>query len=128
VKFVIIFIVFFLNTYAIDILVSSKNIKYKEYLNYENLVVTSTSKKVRCTMFNKEELLNNKYEAKRYIIKGKAICNKDVKISQNSQISYDFGNIVIQRNGIVIGETKKYIKVKNNDGSIDKIFKNGQLR
>ena len=72
--------------------------------------------------------MQNTYEAKHYIVKNKVICNKDVKISVNNKIRYDFGNIVIERNGEVVGETKRFIKVKNNDGSIDKIYKNGQLR
>jgi len=116
------------NLFAANILVSNVNIKYKQHLNYDNLSIQTTNKKIRCTMFDMNKLLSNTYEARHYIIKNKPICNKDVKISFVKKIRYDFGNIVIQRDGEVIGETKKFIKVKNNDGTIYKIYKNGQSR
>lgn len=107
-------------------LVSSKDIKYKQILEYGDLKKVYIDKKVRCTTFDKTKLLENTYRAKRYIIKGKPICNKDVEIAKRDKISFDFGNIVIERDGKVIGETKQYIKVKNTDGSVDRIYKNGQ--
>ena len=125
----ILFLLFIsLNLLGNKILVSNINIKYKEHLNYDNLTIITTNKKVRCKIFDINKLNQNTYEAKHYIIKNRPICEKDVKISANKKIRYDFGNIVIERNGEVIGETKKFIKIKNNDGSIDKIYKNGQVR
>jgi len=128
VKFLLVFVFTVLNLNAIEILVSNVNIKYKEHLNYDNLFLSNTHKKVRCTIFDKENLKKNTYEAKHYIMKNKPICNKDVKVSINNKIRYDFGNIVIERSGEVIVETKNYIKVKNNDGTVDKIYKNGQYK
>ena len=128
-KILLVLLIFvFNNINADEILISNVNIKYKEHLNYDNLSITNTDKRVRCIMFNKNNLNQNTYEAKHYILKNRPICAKDVKISTNNKIRYDFGNIIIERNGEVVGETKKFIKIKNNDGSIDKIYKNGQVR
>jgi hypothetical protein len=109
-------------------LVSIKDIKYKQLLEYGDLQKKYLDKTIRCTMFDKNKLLENEYRAKRYILKGKPICNKDVEIAKRDKIKFDFGNIVIERDGKVIGETKQYIKVKNPDGSVDRIYKNGQNR
>lgn len=110
------------------VLVSVKDIKYKQLIDYGDLRKTYIDKKIRCTMFDKNKLLDTQYRAKRYILKGKPICNKDVEIATRDKIKFDFGNIEIERDGKVIGETKQYIKVKNSDGSVDKIYKNGQNR
>jgi flagella basal body P-ring formation protein FlgA len=107
-------------------LVSVKDIKYKQLLDYGDLKKTYIDKKIRCQIFDKNELLDKEYRAKRYILKGTAICYKDVEVAKRDKIKFDFGNIVIERDGKVIGETKQYIKVKNSDGSVDRIYKNGQ--
>lgn len=127
-KFILLILSFNIFINATDILVSNEDIKYHTILDYDNLKIISTNKRVRCNMFNKNNLIKTTYRAKHYILKGKPICNKDVQIVKNHKIRYDFGNIVIERSGKVIGENKKYIRIKNNDGSIDKIYKNGQTR
>jgi hypothetical protein len=109
-----------------EILVSPVDIKYKEHLNYDNLFKIQTNKKIRCMPFDRNLLLKNEYEAKRYILKGKSICEKDVRITVKNKIRYDFGNMVIERSGKVIGENQKYIKIKDSNGKTYKIYKNGQ--
>jgi hypothetical protein len=114
--------------FATQILVSDINLKYHEILDYANLSLSSTNKKIRCEKFNQNHLLHGTYQTKHYIYKGKAICAKDVQKVKKHKIRYDFGNIVIEKSGKVIGENKNYIKIKNIDGTIDKIYKNGQLK
>ena len=114
--------------FADVILVSVKDIKYKQVLDYGDLKKVYSNKRIRCTTFDKNKLLEQSYRAKRYILKGKPICEKDVEIAKVHKIKFDFGNIEIERTGEVVGETKHYIKVKNPDGTIDKIYKNGQNR
>ena len=106
-------------------LVSSKDIKYKEYLTFEDLQDININKKIYCTKFDKLKLLEEEYIAKRHIIKNTPICTKDVEVAPNHRIKFDFGNIVIERSGEFMGETDKYIKVKTQDGTIEKIDKNG---
>ncbi|MDD2697812.1 MAG: hypothetical protein PHF17_03320 [Arcobacteraceae bacterium] len=117
----------FLATYLFgeSALVSPKDIKYKEYLNFDELQDINSDKRTYCTKFDKLKLLEDEYIAKRHIIKNTPICTKDVEVAPNYKIKFDFGNIVIERSGEFIGETDKYIKVKTQDGTIEKIDKNG---
>ena len=125
-KFVLIYILIIINLNASLILVSNKDIQYKEVINNDNLQYLSSNKNTRCNLFDIELLKKDKYQAKHFIFKNKPICNKDVQKIVINKIQYDFGNILIQRDGKVIGENKKYIKIKNYDGKIEKIYKNGQ--
>ena len=121
----ILFLVFF-NLYSSEILISKRNINYKDVINSEYLELVNISNDIRCTTFDKNLLKKHKYQAKRYIYKGKAICYKDLQKVQINKIKYDFGNIEIQRDGKVVGENKDYVKIKNYDGTVIKIYKNGQ--
>lgn len=120
------FLLFGISLYGDTALVSLKDIKYKEYLNYENLQEVVINKKIRCEIFNKEKLFEDKYIATRYIIKNTPICTKDVEIAPNHRVKFDFGNIEIEKEGEFLGETKEYIRIKKPDGTIEKIEKNGQ--
>ena len=127
-KHILIFIILFVSLNSKEILISNKDIKYHEILDYKNLMYVNSDKKVLCKAFNKEILLNTNYRAKRYIIKGHPICQKNVQIYIKNKIRYDFGNIVIEKDGKIIGETSNYVKIKNLDGTVDKIYKNGQVK
>ena len=124
-KFIIIICFFILNASASKVLVSKININYKSIISQNDLYYKEISKDVRCTTFNKELLNKVKYQASRYIIKGTPICYKDVNKFILNQVRFDFGNIEINRNGKIIGENKNYVKIKNYDGKIIKIYKNG---
>jgi hypothetical protein len=126
VKSLLILFVLIINSYATSVLVSKVNINYKSILDKDNLYVKDINKNIRCTSFDKNLLDNHSYQAKRYIIKGTPICYKDVQKTVINKVKFDFGNIEIQRTGKIIGENKDYIKIKDNDGKIIKIYKNGQ--
>ena len=125
-KFLFIVVLFLLNLNAIEILVSDKNINYHQLIDGKNLKHVTISKDIRCTTFDKNLLKKAKYQARRFIYKGRAICYKDVQKIIINSVRANFGNIEIQRNGNVISENKNYIKIKNYDGKIIKIYKNGQ--
>ena len=114
-----------LSLFGESIMVSNKDIKYKEYLNYENLYETQTDKKVLCKKFDEEQLLYQKYYGSRYIVKNTPICDKDLEIAKDHKIRFDFGTIEIERDGEFLGETDKYIRVKKPDGTVEKIDKGG---
>ena len=125
-KFILIYIIIIINLNASLILVSSKDIQYKELINSDNLKYLSSNINLRCNLFDRTLLNKDKYQAKHFIFKNKPICTKDLQKVVINKIQYDFGNIIIQRDGKVIGENKNYIKIKNYDGTIVKIYKNGQ--
>jgi hypothetical protein len=126
VKFFSLCILLIVHLQADLILVSNKNINYKEIINKDNLELISSEDKSNCLMFNTEKLNKKQYQAKRFIFKNKAICEKDLEVTVINKIQYDFGNIIIQRNAKVIGENKDYIRIKNVNGKVQRINKNGQ--
>jgi hypothetical protein len=114
-----------LNLFGDIALVSVKDLQYKEVVDFANLQEVNFDKKIYCKKFDKLKLLEDEYIAKRFITKNSPICDKDLLLAPNHRIKFDFGNIVIEKNGEFMGETDKYIKVKNQDGTIEKIDKNG---
>jgi hypothetical protein len=108
--------------------ITNKDIKYKELLKYEFFTKAPFDGNIRCIPFNIDLLKSQSYQATHYIFKGKPICTKDVKLTSQDKVFYDFGNIYIEKNAKIIGETNKYVKIKNTNGSVDKIYKNGQLK
>jgi len=114
-----------LNLFGDVVLVSIKDLKYKEYINMDDLQEITINKDIHCKKFDKLKLLEEEYVVKRFIVKNTPICDKDVEIAPNHKIKFDFGNIEIEKSGEFIGETDKYIKVKTPTGIIEKIDKNG---
>ena len=125
-KIIFIIFIFLINLNSTEILVSKKNINYKQLIDINNLELLNISNDIRCTTFDKNLLKSNKYQAKRFIYKGRSICYKDVQKVVINKVKADFGNIEIQRNGKIISENNDYVKIKNYDGKIIKIYKNGQ--
>jgi hypothetical protein len=73
-----------------------------------------------------KKLKKNKYFAKHYISKNKPICAKDVYIPLQNKVNVRFGNLEIEKEAELIRETKSYIKIKNVDGTIEKIYIDGR--
>ena len=137
-KIFLIFVIFIVNLFAQGISVvpiSSKSINYKEQLfsNYYKLVQINDRNiqkyKIKCKNYpDLIELKLNKYRAKHYINKNKPICKKDIYIPVSKKIKFNFGLLEIERDGVIIKETDTYIKIKNLNGKIEKIYKNGHKR
>ena len=110
--------------------IAIKNINYKQKIfkeHYKLVRYNDLNKKkynIRCKEYLKiEELQSNKYRAKHYIRKDKAICKRDLFVSSSNKIKFNFGFLEIEKDGEVIKETSKYIRIKNADGTIEKIYK-----
>ncbi|MEA3513102.1 MAG: hypothetical protein U9R37_05825 [Campylobacterota bacterium] len=122
--------------FTIQIIVYGKNIQVvpvsNKIINYKNKIYSSD---VRLIQINKKyfckeyldikTLKENKYLAKHYIAKDKPLCKKSVYVPKSKKVKFKFGNLEIERDGEVIKETDNYIKIKNLDGTIDKIYKDG---
>lgn len=106
-------------------LVSTKSIQFKQQLDYGDLKLQYFENKIHCKMFDKQKLLDQTYQAKRFIPAGKPICDKDVKVIVDHKVRVDFGNIIIEKSGEYVGETKDYVKIKKHDGTVERINKNG---
>jgi len=126
--FLLLFIVSNLFSSDVDIVpISNKVIKYKSKIYYSDVRLVPVNKKYKCKEYLDVNLLRqNKYHAKNYIHKDKVICKRNTYVPDFNKIRFKFGNLEIEREGTIIKETNKYIKIKNSDGKIEKIYKNGR--
>jgi hypothetical protein len=53
---------------------------------------------------------------------------KDVRKSDNQSIIFNFGGVKIEKKGKIIYENKDFIRIKNVDGTIEQIYKDGRLK
>ncbi len=119
----------FSTLFALEVLVAKERIKFKEKIKLSNLRLKKV-KSVRksCIPTTISSLSKNYYISTHYINPGSIICEKDIKLYKKETVLFNFGNIEIEREGKVIGETTKYIRIKKPNGRVEKIFKNGSLK
>ncbi len=118
---------------SIEVIKARVNIEYKQKITKSDIYLDNVSfKEVKrfCKPIEKESFINNNdYRAKIHIKRGNIICTKDLyKMKKANKILFNFGSIQIEKNGKVIRETKDYIRIKNDNGEIQKIYKNGRTR
>lgn len=126
----LLFVFFFSNILAQDIQIvpiSKKVIHYKSKIYNKDILLVQVNKEFKCTKYlNLIDLKKNKYYAKHYIAKNKPICLKDVYVPEVNKVKFRFGNLEIEKEAELIKETKSYIKIKNLDGTIEKIYTDGR--
>ena len=128
-KVTLLFIFTIGNVFAIDVLVAKEKIKLKEKIELNNLRVKKVKKtRKSCIPVTLDEISQTHYISKHYINPGAIICEKDIKPYKKDRVLFNFGNIEIEKEGRVVGETKKYIRVKKPNGRIEKIYKDGRLK
>jgi len=107
--------------------IANKNISYKSKIYSHNTRLIQANKQYKCKKYlDVITLKKNKYYAQHYIAKDRAICEEDVFIPKSNTIKFKFGNLEIEKSGTIVKETDEYIKIKNFDGTIDKIYKDGR--
>lgn len=122
-------IIFSINLYSIDVIVANSKINYKEVISLKKLSSSNVlSVKKYCIPVSMNDIKQDKYFAKHYIRKGAVLCLKDIEKYTKNSILFNFGSIQIERNGKLIFENDKYIKIKRNDGKIEKIYKDGSIK
>jgi hypothetical protein len=103
---------------------ASKNIQWKEKITLDKIVMVETNKKYKCKQkLDIETLKQNRYRAKHFIKKRKVICGENVYKGKMKKVLFNFGAFEIEKEAEVVKETNDYIKIKNLDGKIDKIYK-----
>jgi hypothetical protein len=109
--------------------ISNKVIGFKAKIYSSDVRLIRVNDKYFCKEYIDIKILKqNKYFAKHYIAKNKLLCKKDLFVPISRRIAFQFGNLEIEKDGEVIRETEKYIKIKNLNGKIEKIYKNGITR
>ncbi len=120
---------FFTSVSAVDVLVAKSKIKYNERIKLNNLRFKKVnSVRKSCIPVTLNGLGQDYYISTHYINPGSIICEKDVKIYVKNTVLFKFGNIEIEKEGKVIGETNQYIRIQKPNGRIEKIYKNGSIK
>ncbi len=118
-----------INLFAISVLVSKESISFEEKLDNTKVAVQNVAEiNKSCVPLKLNELQNSDYVTTHHINKNTIICSKDVKKYENESIIFNFGGLKIEKKGKVIYENKDFIRIKNNDGTIEQIYKDGRIK
>ena len=118
-----------INAFAISVLVSQVAINFEEKLDVSKVKVQNVGEiNKSCIPLKLSEIQNDEYITTHYINKNTIICTKDVKKYENESIIFNFGGVQIEKKGKVIFENKDFIRIKNIDGTIEQIYKDGRLK
>ena len=90
------------------------------------MTVPSVSK--TCIPLTLNQVRNNEYRTTHYINKKAIICQNDVEIYKNESVIFKFGGLEIEKKGRIIYENDKFIRIKKENGKIEKIYKDGRLK
>ena len=118
-----------LNLFAFSVLVSKGSIGFEEQLDSSKVVVQEMSELNKtCEPLKLGELESEVYITTHYINKNTVICTKDVKKYDNESIIFNFGGLRIEKKGKIIYENKDFIRIKNIDGTVEQIYKDGRIK
>ena len=118
-----------INTFAIDVLISKDAIKIKEKIDASKLKLQNINEiNKACIPLTLDEIQNEEYISSHYINKNTIICQKDVKKQNDEGIVFNFGGLKIEKKGKIIYENNEFIRIKNLDGTIEQIYKDGRTK
>lgn len=115
--------------FAINVLVSKEAINFEEKIDSTKVTLKNVnSLNKSCEPLKLTDLENDEYITTHYINKNTIICEKDVKKYTNEGVVFNFGGVEIEKKGKVIFENNDFIRIKNVDGTIEQIYKDGRLK
>jgi len=118
-----------INTFAIDVLISKDAIKFEEKIDASKLKLQNINEiNKACIPLTLDEIQNEEYISSHYINKNTIICQKDVKKQNDEGIVFNFGGLKIEKKGKIIYENNEFIRIKNLDGTIEQIYKDGRTK
>ena len=118
-----------LNSFAISVLISKEAINFEEKIHHSKLRLQNVSEiNKACIPLKLSEVQNEEYISTHYINKNTIICQKDVKKYNDEGIVFNFGGVKIEKKGKIIYENNEFIRIKNLDGSIEQIYKDGRIK
>ena len=120
---------FSVNLFATSVLISLKTIAFEEKIDTSKVRVEDVSDVNKfCVPLKISDLEENNYITTHHINKNTIICTKDVKKGDNETIVFNFGGLKIEKKGKIIYENKDFIRIKNSDGTIEQIYKDGRIK
>jgi len=124
-------LIFFLttNVFGISVLVSKETIGFRQKVEVSKLkLMTVTKLKKSCIPLTLKDVQNNEYRSTHYINKKSIICQSDVKTYKEESVVFNFGGLEIEKRGKIIYENDNFIRIKKENGKIEKIYKDGRLK
>ncbi len=120
---------FSVKLFALNVLISSKTISFEEKIDTSKLRVEDVAEVNKfCIPLKISDIEENSYITTHHINKNTIICLKDVKKGDNESIVFNFGGLKIEKKGKIIYENKDFIRIKNSDGTIEQIYKDGRIK
>jgi len=123
------FFFLYINSFAISVLISKESINFEEKIDSSKLRLQNISELTKsCIPLKLNEIQNEEYISTHYINKNSIICHKDVKKYKDNGIVFNFGGVKIEKKGKIIYENSEFIRIKNLDGTIEQIYKDGRIK
>lgn len=117
------------NSFAISVLISKESINFEEKIDYSKLRLENISEIGKsCIPLKLSEIQNEEYISTHYINKNSIICQNDVRKYKDNGIVFNFGGLKIEKKGKIIYENSEFIRIKNLDGTIEQIYKDGRIK
>lgn len=128
-SFFSLFLFLLTNLFSAEVVIAKMDIPYNEALTPSNIALIQVEKMPEnCRVITIDELKKDKYFTNKYLQKDKVICHSDLKQKSNNKIIFNFGSIQIETTGKIIYENDEYIKIKKENGKVEKIYKDGRDR
>lgn len=123
------FIFLSINLFAITVIVAKEAINYEEKITIDKIAILNVKEiKKSCEPVTLAQIQSEEYLSAHYINKGTIICKRNIKKYENEAIVFNFGDLQIEKKGKIIYENDEFIRFKNLDGTIEKIYKDGRLK
>ena len=125
------FVVFILNInlFAISVIVSKESINFEEKIDNTKVKIQNVDEiNKTCIPLQLIQIQKEEYITTHYINKNTIICLKDVKKYEDESIVFNFGGVKIVKKGKIIYENNDFIRIKNIDGTIEQIYKDGRIK
>ena len=124
-------LIFFLttNVFGINVLISKEAIGFRQKIEASKLrLINVPSLKKSCIPLTINQVQNNEYTSTHYINKNSIICENEVKVYKKESVIFKFGGLEIEKKGKIIYENEDFIRIKKENGKIEKIYKDGRLK
>ena len=117
------------NSYAISVLIAKESINFEEKIDSSKLIVQNVSDISKaCIPLKLSDIQKQDYVTTHFINKNTIICQKDVKDYKDTGVVFNFGGVKIEKKGKIIYENDEIIRIKNIDGTIEQIYKDGRIK
>lgn len=127
-KIILLLLIVCSSLFSYEVLTVRKDIRFKEKIIKENLVLKHVETLGNnCTPLSLKDLENESYTASHYLFKDSIVCMNDVIKYEKESVLFDFGILEIEQEGKVIYENDKFIRLKKQDGTVEKIYKDGKI-